>query len=128
MLLFARLHIHLNCKSESVFLLSFGIFSLLSDRAIYLFIYLFIYQSWQASNSASYIQDAFQLLLPVLEISLIENKTELPEAWAAGSGPSSERWRTEKTQPKTCNGQECHSLLGTPEKAKEKGLFLVYRI
>uniref|UniRef100_A0A8D1UVN6 Family with sequence similarity 114 member A2 n=2 Tax=Sus scrofa TaxID=9823 RepID=A0A8D1UVN6_PIG len=33
-----------------------------------------------ASNSASYIQDAFQLLLPVLEISLIENKTELPEA------------------------------------------------
>ncbi|XP_022445910.1 protein FAM114A2 [Delphinapterus leucas] len=34
----------------------------------------------EASNSASYIQDAFQLLLPVLEISLIENKTELPEA------------------------------------------------
>ncbi|XP_037012797.2 protein FAM114A2 [Artibeus jamaicensis] len=33
----------------------------------------------EASNSASYIQDAFQLLLPVLEISLIENKTELPE-------------------------------------------------
>ncbi|XP_045855151.1 protein FAM114A2 [Meles meles] len=32
----------------------------------------------EASNSASYIQDAFQLLLPVLEISLIENKTELP--------------------------------------------------
>uniref|UniRef100_A0A8C3VJC1 Family with sequence similarity 114 member A2 n=1 Tax=Catagonus wagneri TaxID=51154 RepID=A0A8C3VJC1_9CETA len=31
----------------------------------------------EASNSASYIQDAFQLLLPVLEISLIENKTEL---------------------------------------------------
>ncbi|EFB25745.1 hypothetical protein PANDA_021843, partial [Ailuropoda melanoleuca] len=30
----------------------------------------------EASNSASYIQDAFQLLLPVLEISLIENKTE----------------------------------------------------
>lgn len=29
----------------------------------------------EASNSASYIQDAFQLLLPVLEISLIENKT-----------------------------------------------------
>ncbi|XP_016069268.1 PREDICTED: protein FAM114A2 [Miniopterus natalensis] len=34
----------------------------------------------EASNSASYIQDAFQLLLPVLEISLIENKNELPEA------------------------------------------------
>ncbi|XP_037654929.1 protein FAM114A2 isoform X2 [Choloepus didactylus] len=34
----------------------------------------------EASNSASYIQDAFQLLLPVLEISLIENKTELPQA------------------------------------------------
>ncbi|XP_012508638.1 PREDICTED: protein FAM114A2, partial [Propithecus coquereli] len=32
----------------------------------------------EASNSASYIQDAFQLLLPVLEISLIENKTESP--------------------------------------------------
>ncbi|XP_006894810.1 PREDICTED: LOW QUALITY PROTEIN: protein FAM114A2 [Elephantulus edwardii] len=30
----------------------------------------------EASNSASYIQDAFQLLLPVLEISLIEGKTE----------------------------------------------------
>nr|XP_045250369.1 protein FAM114A2 isoform X3 [Macaca fascicularis]XP_045250370.1 protein FAM114A2 isoform X3 [Macaca fascicularis]XP_045250371.1 protein FAM114A2 isoform X3 [Macaca fascicularis]XP_045250372.1 protein FAM114A2 isoform X3 [Macaca fascicularis]XP_045250373.1 protein FAM114A2 isoform X3 [Macaca fascicularis]XP_045250374.1 protein FAM114A2 isoform X3 [Macaca fascicularis]XP_045250375.1 protein FAM114A2 isoform X3 [Macaca fascicularis] len=30
----------------------------------------------EASNSASYIQDAFQLLLPVLEISLIENKIE----------------------------------------------------
>ncbi|XP_022348908.1 protein FAM114A2 isoform X1 [Enhydra lutris kenyoni] len=33
----------------------------------------------EASNSASYIQDAFQLLLPVLEISLIESKTEFPE-------------------------------------------------
>uniref|UniRef100_A0A8D2KLC9 Family with sequence similarity 114 member A2 n=1 Tax=Urocitellus parryii TaxID=9999 RepID=A0A8D2KLC9_UROPR len=31
-----------------------------------------------ASNSASYIQDAFQLLLPVLQISLIENRMELP--------------------------------------------------
>uniref|UniRef100_H0X2C5 Family with sequence similarity 114 member A2 n=2 Tax=Otolemur garnettii TaxID=30611 RepID=H0X2C5_OTOGA len=30
----------------------------------------------EASNSASYIQDAFQLLLPVLQISLIENKME----------------------------------------------------
>ncbi|XP_053422481.1 protein FAM114A2 isoform X2 [Nycticebus coucang] len=30
----------------------------------------------EASNSASYIQDAFQLLLPVLQISLIENKIE----------------------------------------------------
>lgn len=29
----------------------------------------------EASNSASYIQDAFQLLLPVLQISLIESKT-----------------------------------------------------
>lgn len=32
----------------------------------------------EASNSASYVQDAFQLLLPVLEISLIENKTQSP--------------------------------------------------
>ncbi|NWU93048.1 F1142 protein, partial [Upupa epops] len=31
----------------------------------------------EASNSASYIQDAFQLLLPVLQISLIEARTEL---------------------------------------------------
>ncbi|NWI97893.1 F1142 protein, partial [Pitta sordida] len=30
----------------------------------------------EASNSASYIQDAFQLLLPVLQISLIEARTE----------------------------------------------------
>uniref|UniRef100_G3TUF3 Family with sequence similarity 114 member A2 n=1 Tax=Loxodonta africana TaxID=9785 RepID=G3TUF3_LOXAF len=33
----------------------------------------------EASNSASYIQDAFQLLLPMLEISLIESKTESPQ-------------------------------------------------
>lgn len=33
----------------------------------------------QASNSASYIQDAFQLLLPVLQISLIEARTELSQ-------------------------------------------------
>nr|XP_045009171.1 protein FAM114A2 [Jaculus jaculus]XP_045009172.1 protein FAM114A2 [Jaculus jaculus] len=32
----------------------------------------------EASNSASYIQDAFQLLLPVLQISLIESRTESP--------------------------------------------------
>uniref|UniRef100_A0A8C6INH7 Uncharacterized protein n=1 Tax=Melopsittacus undulatus TaxID=13146 RepID=A0A8C6INH7_MELUD len=32
-----------------------------------------------ASNSASYIQDAFQLLLPVLQISLIEARTELSQ-------------------------------------------------
>ncbi|XP_021498205.2 protein FAM114A2 isoform X1 [Meriones unguiculatus] len=32
----------------------------------------------EASNSASYIQDAFQLLLPVLQISLIQSKTESP--------------------------------------------------
>ncbi|XP_019361644.1 PREDICTED: protein FAM114A2 [Gavialis gangeticus] len=30
----------------------------------------------EASNSASYIQDAFQLLLPVLQISLIQTRTE----------------------------------------------------
>ncbi|XP_035415459.1 protein FAM114A2 [Cygnus atratus] len=30
----------------------------------------------EASNSASYIQDAFQLLLPVLQISLVEARTE----------------------------------------------------
>ncbi|XP_057347010.1 protein FAM114A2 isoform X2 [Manis pentadactyla] len=38
----------------------------------------------EASNSASYIQDAFQLLFPVLEMSLIENKTKPPEARAVG--------------------------------------------
>ncbi|NXG78294.1 F1142 protein, partial [Baryphthengus martii] len=34
----------------------------------------------EASNSASYIQDAFQLLLPVLQISLIEARTELSQS------------------------------------------------
>ncbi|OXB76154.1 UNVERIFIED_CONTAM: hypothetical protein H355_016732 [Colinus virginianus] len=33
----------------------------------------------EASNSASYIQDAFQLLLPVLQLSLIEARTELSQ-------------------------------------------------
>ncbi|XP_010577273.1 PREDICTED: protein FAM114A2 isoform X2 [Haliaeetus leucocephalus] len=33
----------------------------------------------EASNSASYIQDAFQLLLPILQISLIEARTELSQ-------------------------------------------------
>uniref|UniRef100_A0A8C3F997 Family with sequence similarity 114 member A2 n=1 Tax=Chrysemys picta bellii TaxID=8478 RepID=A0A8C3F997_CHRPI len=33
----------------------------------------------EASNSASYIQDAFQLLLPVLQISLIQTRTELSQ-------------------------------------------------
>ncbi|NXH16826.1 F1142 protein, partial [Bucco capensis] len=33
----------------------------------------------EASNSASYIQDAFQLLLPVLQISLIEARAELSQ-------------------------------------------------
>ncbi|NWS94965.1 F1142 protein, partial [Mionectes macconnelli] len=33
----------------------------------------------EASNSASYIQDAFQLLLPVLQISLIEARTKLSQ-------------------------------------------------
>ncbi|NXY41715.1 F1142 protein, partial [Ceuthmochares aereus] len=33
----------------------------------------------EASNSASYIQDAFQLLLPVLQISLTEARTELSQ-------------------------------------------------
>ncbi|KAM4545322.1 protein FAM114A2 [Odontesthes bonariensis] len=33
----------------------------------------------EASNSASYIQDAFQLLLPILEISHIQRKTETSE-------------------------------------------------
>nr|XP_014436646.1 protein FAM114A2 [Pelodiscus sinensis]XP_025034815.1 protein FAM114A2 [Pelodiscus sinensis] len=33
----------------------------------------------EASNSASYIQDAFQLLLPVLQISLIQARTELSQ-------------------------------------------------
>ncbi|XP_008575035.1 PREDICTED: protein FAM114A2 [Galeopterus variegatus] len=44
----------------------------------------------EASNSASYIQDAFQLLLPVLEISLIENKTESPRHELQGEKPLSE--------------------------------------
>lgn len=33
----------------------------------------------EASNSASYIQDAFQLLLPVLQISLVEARMELSQ-------------------------------------------------
>ncbi|XP_008112980.2 protein FAM114A2 [Anolis carolinensis] len=33
----------------------------------------------EASNSASYIQDAFQLLLPVLQISHIQSRTELTQ-------------------------------------------------
>lgn len=33
----------------------------------------------EASNSASYIQDAFQLLLPVLQLSLIEARMELSQ-------------------------------------------------
>lgn len=33
----------------------------------------------QASNSASYIQDAFQLLMPILEISHIQTKAESSE-------------------------------------------------
>ncbi|XP_040538633.1 protein FAM114A2 [Gallus gallus] len=33
----------------------------------------------EASNSASYIQDAFQLLLPVLQLSVIEARTELSQ-------------------------------------------------
>lgn len=33
----------------------------------------------EASNSASYIQDAFQLLLPVLQISLVQTRTELSQ-------------------------------------------------
>ncbi|XP_068017945.1 protein FAM114A2 isoform X2 [Melanerpes formicivorus] len=37
----------------------------------------------EASNSASYIQDAFQLLLPVLQISLIEARTELSQVLAS---------------------------------------------
>ncbi|XP_062942023.1 protein FAM114A2 isoform X2 [Cynocephalus volans] len=44
----------------------------------------------EASNSASYIQDAFQLLLPVLEISLIENKAESPRHELQGEKPLSE--------------------------------------
>ncbi|XP_004836594.1 protein FAM114A2 isoform X2 [Heterocephalus glaber] len=45
----------------------------------------------EASNSASYIQDAFQLLLPVLEISLIENKTESPACELQVQKPLSEQ-------------------------------------
>lgn len=45
----------------------------------------------EASNSASYIQDAFQLLLPVLEISLIENKIESHRHELQGQKPLLER-------------------------------------
>lgn len=38
----------------------------------------------QASNSASYIQDAFQLLMPILEISHIQRRAESSEQWPAG--------------------------------------------
>ncbi|CAO2643167.1 Protein FAM114A2 [Lemmus lemmus] len=41
----------------------------------------------EASNSASYIQDAFQLLLPVLQISLIESKTESPRGELPAQSP-----------------------------------------
>lgn len=43
----------------------------------------------QASNSASYIQDAFQLLRPILEISHIQRRSESTEQWPAvsASGP-----------------------------------------
>ncbi|XP_021564506.1 protein FAM114A2 [Carlito syrichta] len=44
----------------------------------------------EASNSASYIQDAFQLLLPVLEISLIESKTGSPRHEPQDQRPLSE--------------------------------------
>ncbi|GAB1296097.1 Protein FAM114A2 [Apodemus speciosus] len=44
----------------------------------------------EASNSASYIQDAFQLLLPVLQISLIESKTESPRCEPPAQRPLSE--------------------------------------
>lgn len=37
------------------------------------------YESSQASNSASYIQDAFQLLMPILEISHIQRRAESTE-------------------------------------------------
>lgn len=39
----------------------------------------------QASNSASYIQDAFQLLRPVLEISHIQRRSEPTDQWSADS-------------------------------------------
>nr|XP_042139963.1 protein FAM114A2 isoform X5 [Peromyscus maniculatus bairdii] len=44
----------------------------------------------EASNSASYIQDAFQLLLPVLQISLIESKTESPRGEPPAQSPLTE--------------------------------------
>lgn len=43
--------------------------------------------SSQASNSASYIQDAFQLLIPILEISHIQQRAESSEQWGAGVTP-----------------------------------------
>ncbi|KAI5179505.1 hypothetical protein MUG91_G372n1 [Manis pentadactyla] len=57
----------------------------------------------EASNSASYIQDAFQLLFPVLEMSLIENKTKPPEARAVGFGEDEDKEKEqqqEKGEPK----------------------------
>ncbi|XP_031206732.1 protein FAM114A2 isoform X1 [Mastomys coucha] len=44
----------------------------------------------EASNSASYIQDAFQLLLPVLQISFIESKTESPRCEPPAQRPLTE--------------------------------------
>lgn len=41
--------------------------------------------SSQASNSASYIQDAYQLLMPILEISHIQTRAESTEQWLADS-------------------------------------------
>lgn len=37
----------------------------------------------QASNSASYIQDAFQLLMPILEVSHIQRKAGSTQQWPA---------------------------------------------
>ncbi|XP_007641625.1 protein FAM114A2 isoform X1 [Cricetulus griseus] len=44
----------------------------------------------EASNSASYIQDAFQLLLPVLQISLVESKSESPRGEPPAQSPLTE--------------------------------------
>lgn len=83
------------------------------------------FQSWQASNSASYIQDAFQLLLPVLEISLIENKIESHRHELQGQKPLLEHWRTEMFWPGTCDGQGMPPYLATPAEMKEWGYFSI---
>lgn len=98
-------------------LLSYGVFFK------WLIFFLFLFQSQQASNSASYIQDAFQLLLPVLEISLIENKTELPEEWAVGPEAFVRTLKNREDWPEICDGREMPLYFGYPCRSEREELF-----